>query len=315
VGPPGARFVLTRPARPALRRFVRAVWLIDETARPMTRDAVREHVLPSGEMHLVFRLSDEPLRLFEGLQASERTLGHAIVGGACSSYYMKDVSTPTHSVGIQLWPGACRALFGASAAELAEQHVRLDDLWGASARTARDRLLEARVPERQMEALESILAARLPEVRCLHPAVAQALERFTATSTVREVVEESGYSHRAFVALFREAVGLTPKRYSRVLRFQKVLERLGTEPGISWVMLAFDAGYSDQPHFIREFREFAGVSPGEYRRRYPWAGMTSMHHVPVLLQARGSADPEVNSFQYEPLESTYASVGVRPTEE
>jgi AraC-like DNA-binding protein len=111
----------------------------------------------------------------------------------------------------------------------------------------------------------------------LHPAVAHALERFAAPDSIQEVVKDSGYSHRHFIALFRRAVGLSPKRYCRVLRFQSALERVTGEEAASWIDLALEAGYSDQPHFNREFQEFAGVAPGEYRKIAP----AFPHHVRV----------------------------------
>jgi AraC-like DNA-binding protein len=83
----------------------------------------------------------------------------------------------------------------------------------------------------------------------------------------------SGRSHRSFVELFRRAVGLTPKRYCRVRRFQRALAL----PRGSLGALALAAGYSDQAHFTREFRALAGLTPGEYRRRAP----ERAHHVPV----------------------------------
>jgi AraC-like DNA-binding protein len=240
-------------------------------------------------MHLVFRLSNERLRVMDPAYRREQTFGPAVVGGARSTYYIKDISVPTHSVGVELLPGACQFLFGASAAEFAERHIQLADIWGGAAASALDQILTAGDPERQTEVLESILSARLPEVRGLHPAVAEALERLTPTSRVCEIVTASGYSHRGFVARFREAVGLTPKLYSRLLRFRKALEWVEADPGVAWVDLVFGTGYSDQAHFIREFREFAGLSPGELRRKYPWPGMVSIHHVPVPAAATPAA--------------------------
>jgi transcriptional regulator GlxA family with amidase domain len=181
------------------------------------------------------------------------------------------------SVGAQLQPGAAEALLGVSASELAERHTPLVELWGRAAHEVRERLLETAHLERRLEVFESLLAARLPKVRGVHPVVAHALARFAATTDVRKIVEESGYSHRRFIALFRQAVGLTPKLYSRVLRFQGALERTAAKSDASWVDLALETGYSDQSHFNREFREFAGLPPGEYRRISPaWT-----HHVPI----------------------------------
>ncbi len=263
---------LIRIPTPALRPFVRLLWACEETAV----QAEREHVLPTGRTHVVFRLSDHPLRLFAGADDDRgRTFELAVVGGARSTYYVRDVSRPLHSVGAELQPGAAHALLGAPAGELAEAHTSLGDLWGRSAVEARERLLEAGDAERRLDLFEAFLSARLPAVRGLHPAVAHALGRFAIDAEVGEVVAETGYSHRRFIGLFHETVGLTPKRYCRVLRFQRMLERMTAET--SWVDLALSAGYSDQPHFNREFLEFTGVSPGRYRRAAP----AGSHHVPI----------------------------------
>lgn len=275
--------LLRRYPPPALRPFVKTLWVADQANVQQPTEFEREHVLPTGHTHLVFRLSDQPLRLFDDVEdATGQILGPAAVGGARYTYYVRDISIPSGSAGAMLLPGAAELLFGVPSDELAERHTLLDDLWGRSANSAREQLLEARSPEQKLDVLESLLAARLPAVRGLHPAVAHALEQFWTTTDVRKVVMASGYSHRQFIALFRRAVGLTPKLYCRVLRFQKVLERVAADPSASWVDLALDAGYSDQPHFAREFREFTGITPQQYRKVSP----TLTHHVPVLHSLR-----------------------------
>src|SRR5262249_40887669 len=115
-------------------------------------------------------------------------------------------------------------------------------------------------------------------VRPVHPAVVHALHRLSAANNVRDVVRETGYSQRRFIALFREESGLTPKVFCRLLRFQRVLSQFKAHPAPTWSQLAYDAGYSDQAHLNREFREFAGVTPGEYRS----FSSQSATHTPVL---------------------------------
>jgi AraC-like DNA-binding protein len=269
---------LTRHPGPRLSPFVKILWATDQTASPQSVAADRERVLPTGGMHLVFRLSDHALRLFEGINDPiGYRIGHTVVGGARATFYVREISEPARSVGVQLQPGAAELLFGVPADELAGRHTPLEDLWGPSVVEARERLVEAVGPQRQLDILESLLAARLPTVRGLHPAVARALGRFATTADVRQVVRESGYSHRRFIALFHRGLGLTPKLYCRILRFQGALEQVAAHPAASLVEVALDAGYSDQAHFNREFREFAGVSPGEYRELSP----TFPHHVPI----------------------------------
>lgn len=268
--------LIVRPPRAPLRPFLKTLWAMDQTSPPHAAD--RERVLPTGTMHLAVRLSDDSLRLFQNVyDTAGHTIGHSVVGGARATVYLRDVSRPSRSVGAQLHAGACEILFGVPAGELAERHTQLDAIWGRPALEMRERLLEAGSLEQQLDLFESILAGRLPRLRGLHPAVAHALERLPAMTDVSEVVRETGYSHRRFIALFRHAVGLTPKVYCRVLRFGQALERVSTDPAAPHAGLALEAGFSDQAHFNREFREFAGLTPGEYRRDPPLL----TYHVPI----------------------------------
>jgi AraC-like DNA-binding protein len=65
--------------------------------------------------------------------------------------------------------------------------------------------------------------------------------------------------------LFREQVGLTPKRYCRLRRFQEVMRRIASGAPIDWAQVSLDGGYYDQAHMAHEFREFSGVPPGAWR--------------------------------------------------
>jgi hypothetical protein len=139
--------LLKRYPPPALRPFVKSLWVSDQTNVQRPAERTREHVLPTGEMHLVFRLSDQPLHLFKDDEdATGQILGCAIVGGARSTFYVRDISKPSCSVGAQLQPGAAKLLFGTPADELAERHTLLEDLWGHSANSAREQLIEAGSP-------------------------------------------------------------------------------------------------------------------------------------------------------------------------
>jgi AraC-like DNA-binding protein len=217
---------MRRIPRPGLRPFVEALWAIDETGRAAPDGAHREHVLPTGQIHLVFLLADRPLRLLDTSGSSSgHTFENAVVGGARSSFYVREVAGPLCSVGVQLRPGAAGALFGVPADELAERHTALEDLWGGSVVRLREQLAGCRQLEQRLDLLEALLAARLPQARALHPAIARALERLPAESRVADLVHESGYSHRTFISLFRQSVGLSPKQFCRVIRFQEALRR------------------------------------------------------------------------------------------
>lgn len=263
---------LSRPPCPALRPYVRLVWAAAPTGPAAPG---REHVLPTGCMHLALRPGGPPLRLFEGADdCVGRTVGHAVVGGARLDHYVRETGLPSWSVGAQLEPGAAWALFGASAEALAQRHTLLQDLWGPAADLLLERLAQAAEPRRCLQVLEQALLARLQPRRGMAPAVAAALASLEGGSSVEAAVRASGWSHRHLVLRFREATGLAPKQHARVLRLQDALDLLGRG---SLAEAAHAAGYADQAHFGREFRAFAGLTPAQWRAARP----AQPHHVAI----------------------------------
>jgi AraC-like DNA-binding protein len=81
---------------------------------------------------------------------------------------------------------------------------------------------------------------------------------------VGEVAKWLGLSRRRFIEIFTEDVGMTPKRYSRVRRFQRALALATCARTQTWGELALECGYFDQAHLCREWAELTGVSPGEF---------------------------------------------------
>lgn len=268
------RAALAAPLQP----FVERLWITGGAPAGGNLPA-REYVLPTGAMHLVFRLSDDPVRLFDRPDADvPRTLGCAVIGGARAVFYARETSVRGRTVGAQLRPGAGPALFGMPAGALAGRHTAVDAVWGGAAtERIRERLAAVPTPGAALALFQSLLVARLPTVRGIHPAIAQALAGLAAARRVDAVARDSGYSHRHFVALFRDAVGLTPKVFARVTRFQKAVVLLSSAPALPGAAVAADCGYCDQAHLDRDFGGFAGITPEAYRALAP----AEPNHVPV----------------------------------
>lgn len=274
---------ISRPPAPVLRPFVSLLWSADVGTCSPPRAGAREHVLPTGGMHLVFRLTDAPLMLFSGAQDHHGyPVGHAIVGGARSTFYVRDISSPSRSIGAVLRPGACQELFGVDASELAGRHTPLDALWGGAVDEIHQQLAETACPAHRLSLFEAVLVRRVAAGSGVHSVVADAIGRFGRGASVRSVVARSGYSHRHFIELFRAASGLTPKSYCRVLRLQTVLRYIGMNPAAGWADVARATGYSDQAHLSRDFRAIAGMAPGTYSRIAP----CSPNHVELPPTAR-----------------------------
>nr|WP_244962452.1 helix-turn-helix domain-containing protein [Oleiagrimonas soli] len=88
-----------------------------------------------------------------------------------------------------------------------------------------------------------------------------------ATARIGAIVRDSEVSQKRFGRLFREHLGLGPKRYVRLLRFRRLIDTAHVADDIDWAALAADCGFHDQPHLVREFRAFAGMTPSAYATR------------------------------------------------
>ena len=95
--------------------------------------------------------------------------------------------------------------------------------------------------------------------------------------SIGEMIGKVGLSPRRFVQVFTEEVGVTPKLFCRIRRFQQVLRRIQKERRVEWVDVATDCGYYDQAHFIRDFRAFSGLNPSSYLVQRG----EHLNHVPV----------------------------------
>lgn len=269
--------IVSRRPRADLRPFVKLLWT-SGSAAPAVGRSCRERVLPTGAAHIAIRLGGRPLRLFRGPgDVVGHSVGYTVFSGARASSYIKDLSEPAPTVGALLRPGAVRLAMGVPANVLSGVHIPLEDLWGAAAAELQDRLADSVFPSVRLDILEGFLAARLSGACRIDAVVAGALKHLGGLGEVGPIVARTGCSHRHFVKLFSEEVGLTPKRYSRVVRFTNALDTVWKQPSASWADVAAGGGYADQPHFTREFREFAGLSPNDYRRR----ASRSAFHVPM----------------------------------
>jgi AraC-like DNA-binding protein len=171
---------------------------------------------------------------------------------------------------VNLSPLALRMLLGLPMHEIANRVVDLADLVGRDADLLVERLAGLPAWEARFALLDDVLAARLREALAPPPSIAWAWRRLRASAgalPVAALAEELGCSRRHLVAGFREEVGLPPKRVARILRFGRVLSLLERDGGGGLGDIAAACGYFDQPHLNRDFRAFAGASPGDWIAR------------------------------------------------
>ena len=241
-----------RPAAP-LRSIVECIWHHEGTAAARGR----ERVLPNGRFQIVLNLA-------------------AATGAICglrSQHVVVDTAQTSWVMGVVFRPGGALGCLQTSAVEFYDSSVPLDGVWGAQANRLLEQLCEAASAEQRLRILERTVTARIRGVaekqRAIHPAVGHALRAFhnsPRVTTVAQVSQETGWSRRWFSHSFREQVGMTPKSYCRLIRFQKVIQQIAADRRVDWTEVALACGYCDQAHLVHEFRAFSGLTPERFVR-------------------------------------------------
>ena len=251
-----SRMLLEHRPAPPLASYVESLWYCEGYQVPHRQ----ERVLPNGRFQLIIDLANGFSPMIIGMQ---------------SRYSVIQTAAIQSMIGVVFWPGGARAVLPVPAEEFFNRAVPLDSIWRSAAAELRDRLCEAPDPQQKFRILEADLQRRAEQRIQLHPSVLYALKEFRRQPHARgilEVASETRLSRRRFAQLFREQVGVTPKLYCRLRRFQQVVRQIAAGQPVDWADVALSGGYSDQSHMSHEFREFSGFSPGAYlasKRPFP----------------------------------------------
>jgi len=255
--------LIQRVPAPPLDAFVARLWASERGALPHAR----ERNLPTGCVDIVIPLHEhaEITRFDHADAATGHTFHAAVVQGARDRPVFRGTGGASSVVGVHFRPGGAAALLGGALPELHNRTIALDDLWGTEADRLRDWLRHAPTAAERLRRLEHHLLARLAGATP-DPLVGAVLRAFRqGARAVTPLQQASGLSAPTFIARFEAATGLTPKRFLRVRRFHALLRRVAASPAPDWAQAALDAGYSDQPHLIRDFGRLAGITPSAYR--------------------------------------------------
>lgn len=245
---------------PPLADYVQMLWAWDNYTPPHPR----ERILPAGMMEITLNLSDVPFQIDDG---QKHTLKGPMAAGARSTPFIVDTSQPMSLLSVWFKPGGALPFFGVPGDELHNHHVPLETLWGWQARDLYDQLREARTTPARFRILEQALLRRLCQANVRHRAVHYALDILRTAphnTSINKIVDTIALSSTRFIHVFREDVGMTPKQFCRVQRFQQALRLIANREAERWVDVALICGYYDQAHFINDFRRFAGITPSAY---------------------------------------------------
>jgi AraC-like DNA-binding protein len=238
-----------------MRHYVGASLSPDIVADECKSDRARV-VLPSTHVHLVVRIGRHLPRGFDIHAMGPRYKAHRklILGGQ-------------RTLIARLPLGTYRAVLGRPASELAGHIVALRDLWdSAAAQRLEEQLAATRDTGSASNSLKAAIAERIElGISCdTNTRLVQRAARCLESRNVTSVAESLGVSDRHLRRAFREVVGLSPKAYFKLMRFERALNAARDSRDLSWSDIAVGSGYYDQAHLIADFRSIAGATPREF---------------------------------------------------
>ena len=202
-------------------------------------------IVPDGQVDLVFDLLG----------------GEAHVGGAREAPFEVIHDRATSLLGVSLLPGSASSLLGVAAGALSVDWRPLSEAVGPVACVLVESLQSAESVSVRLGLLEAFLLARLGQKDARVERALRAIDDSHGSIDIARLGRDSGASPRNLGRLFQEWVGLSPKRFARIVRAQAALRRLAEQPGADLSALAAELGFADHAHLTREVRAVAGAAP------------------------------------------------------
>lgn len=253
----------THPPGPELAPFVDSFWGVRGSAHYHI-----ESVLPNGAIELMVNFGPRQTVVAYGDREAHDEFRRAWIAGIQDQRVVHASPEGANHIAARFRAGGAHAFFDLPMDELTDRVVELDDLIGpGSTDRLWSRLCAASDDEGRCRAFERWLLERRSAVHPYFATVRRAIDllRGSAEGTpVGEVCERLGISNRHLIKQFRETVGLAPKAYGRIDRFQRVIDVCRGRTDVSWSRVAVAFGYADQSHLIREFRRLGMVTPEEF---------------------------------------------------
>jgi len=250
-----------------LNQFVDCFFYHEETNPAHSID----RFLPDGNTEIIIDLTETPKYIYDNETLVEKqACKNAWASGVRSEYITIPSGIGSAMLVIYFKKGMAYPFFPFPLDEMSDRVVDTDLIWGREFTRLRELLLAEKNIDRRFEITECFLTDRYHTQMEINPCVDFATKRIVEQPNhlvLGTLYEQIGYSQKHFTEMFKTHVGVTPKAYLRIMRFQKAINEIETGEDLNWVSIAHEAGFYDQAHFINDFKRFSGFTPEGYLKR------------------------------------------------
>ncbi len=237
-----------------LAGVIERLWLVEEEGAGAEPHAI----CPDGRNEIVLHLGDP---MWQREAEGDRLQPRFLLVGQMARAITVVPSGRISMLGARFAPGALRRCLLAPQGELTGRIVDAAEVWSRWTRETADRLSDAASASDRLTVLEEAIARLLRPEAETPRGIASAVARLEATggrASIAALARDAGISRRQFERRFQDEVGLPPRLFGRIVKFQRAFQALGRENGAA---IAARCGYADQAHMVREIRRFAGTTP------------------------------------------------------
>lgn len=249
-------FRIIQPSVP-LAPYVKQYWL-------MKSDAIghAQGIIPTGYISMYFHRAS-PLLSIE----KKEMLARAYISGQTADYSNLELTGSMDLLCVDFHPFGANAFFKIPLHEFRNESISIGDIEDKELLILQRQILNESDDQTCIHLIERFLIKRLHTFKDYnYNRILAIIETVNNNPSVdiNTLADIACLSYKQFKRVFTKEVGTTPKEFTRIIRFQRALYALQLKPEISLTQLAFECGYYDQPHLIREFKSFSGYTPREY---------------------------------------------------
>jgi len=227
-----------------------------------------DRFLPNGDTEILIDFHDEPQYIYDNDSLRKiQACRHVWASGVRTRPITIPSGNAAAMMVIAFKKGKAAPFFPFPMNEVADRVVDADLVWGRDFCDLRELLLETKDIEPRFAIAEEFLIRKFHSRMNLNPCVAFAVQEMTNgpdSISIARMNHQIGYSQKHFTEMFRKQVGITPKAYLKIMRFQKAVQTIDAAATVDWGQISQECGFFDQAHFINDFKHFSGFTPAEY---------------------------------------------------
>jgi AraC-like DNA-binding protein len=247
------------PIAKPLKNLIKYFWVF-ECPSPIT---LCHKLLPVNNIDIIFNLLS-PMK-FEKDGITFETPGNIYFRGLTKKHILMKQQGAVLTIGVSFFPAGLYPFFRIPISEFRDKTFSLNTIFKNATQEIESKLIDTDTKSRRIDLLEDFFLDQLDQNALLPLDTYKLLTQFSSSNmSINDFCLRNCVHPRTFERLFNKYIGTTPKLFSRLCRFQIILNNLINSPKKNLTTLAYEFDYFDQPHFIKDFESFSGSSPTNF---------------------------------------------------